>query len=85
MKVSKKQLRRIIREEKSKLQEIESGLLDYPATGGMGLSPEVEVLWGDIEGALDTLTTVLQKMKNIDPENASNAAAYVAEEIHSWR
>ncbi len=85
MKITKRQLKRIIREEKQKLQEIETGLLDYPATGGMGLSPEVEVLWADIEGALDILTTTLQKMKNIDPENASNAAGYVAEEIHSWR
>ena len=85
MRVTKRQLKRIIKEEKQKLQEIEAGFLDYPATGGMGLSPEVEVLWADIEGALDILTTTLQKMKNIDPQASSDAAAYVAEEIHSWK
>ena len=85
MKVTKRQLRRIIREEKSKLQEADVGFMDYPATGGMDLPPEVEVLWGDIEGSLNQLTTALSKMEDIDPEHASNAAGYVAEEIHSWR
>ena len=85
MKITKRQLRRIIKEEKAKLREAEMGFMDYPSTGGMGLSPEVEVLWAEIEGALDILTTTLQKIKNIDPENASNAAGYVAEEIHNWK
>jgi len=85
MKVTKRQLKRIIREEKARLQEIEAGLLDYPTTGGMDLSPEVEVLWGDVEGALDAMTTALSRLEDIDPEAASNAASYVAEEIHSWR
>jgi len=73
MKITKRQLRRIIKEEKRKIQE------GYP------ISPEVEALWGDVEGALDSLTTVLQKIQNVDPQAASDAAAYVAEEIHSWR
>jgi hypothetical protein len=85
MKITKRQLRRIIKEEKRKLREIEAGFMDPPLTLGMNLSPELEILWGEVEGALDTLTTVLQKMKNVDPESASGAAGYIAEEIHSWR
>jgi hypothetical protein len=46
---------------------------------------DVEALWGDVEGALDQLTTALSKMDDIDSQAASEAAKYVQEEIHDWR
>ena len=94
MRVSKRQLRRIIREERRKLLEQHDPLDPFdpeayqsPEHGGDVPVPaaNVETLWGEVEGALNSLTTVLSKLEGIDPQASSDAAAYVAEEIHSWK
>jgi len=78
MKVTKRQLQRIIKEEKRKLYEL--GI-----SRGERLPVDVETLWGDVEGALDGLTTALSQMEDLDPQHASDAVGYVIDTIQSWQ
>jgi len=80
MKITKSQMRRVIKEWFSDEHDPATGKRDQYEPPG-----RVEEVWGDVEGALDMLTTALSKMEDLDPKAASDAAKYVAEEIHSWR
>ena len=91
MKVTKRQLRRIIKEEKRTLSElgISRGEREAMRTPEHGLEvpslpADVETLWGDVEGALNDLTTALSKLEDIDPQHAREAAGYVAEELRDY-
>tara|TARA_Y100000310_G_C20191352_1_gene582633 strand:- start:167 stop:436 length:270 start_codon:yes stop_codon:yes gene_type:complete len=88
MKITKRQLKRIIREEKRRLHELGISRGERDPDHGLEVPvppPDVETLWGDVEGALGQLTTALSQLEDLDPQAASEAATYVAEEIHSWR
>tara|TARA_Y100000034_G_C6568364_1_gene246225 strand:+ start:207 stop:446 length:240 start_codon:yes stop_codon:yes gene_type:complete len=78
MKITKRQLKRIIKEEKRRLHEL--GI-----SRGERLPVDVETLWGDVEGALDSLTTVLSQMEDIDPQHASDAVGYVIDTLQGWK
>ena len=82
MKISKRQLRRIIKEEKRQILELGTSRGEGPPYPG---NPDVELLWGDVEGALNNLMVILQQMRSLDPEASKEAARYVADEIHNWK
>jgi len=94
MRVSKRQLRQIIREEKRKLLEQHDPLdpfdpdaykspehgLDVPVPPN-----DVAKLYIKAEDALDQLTTALSQLEDADPQEAAVMADYAAEQIHGWR
>jgi hypothetical protein len=95
MRVTKRQLRRIIREEKAGILREQHDPLD-PFDADAYKSPEhgldvpvppadVEALYNAAEGALDQLITALSQLEDVDPQEASVMADYAAEQIHDWR
>ena len=90
MKITKRQLKRIIKEERRKLTEAR-----LPAWERPGYVPEhgedvpippadVEELYGKAEGALDELTTALSRLEDIDPQEAVVMAEYAVETLNGW-
>jgi len=94
MRVTKRQLKRIIREEKRKLLEQHDPLDPFdpdayksPEHGrDVPIPPaDVEALYSAAESALDQLTTALSQLEDVDPQEAAVMADYAAEQIHDWR
>ena len=78
MKITKRQLRRIIREEKDHLHEVG---MEAPVPQSRLVAKAII----KAEDSLDQLVTALSQLKDLDPQEAAVMADYVAEQIHGWR
>jgi hypothetical protein len=87
MKITKKQLKRIIKEEKAKLlREYDRDLMiphhgrEVPVE-----PPEVEELGGIIEEHFDKILDALISLSEIDEEQSQSYARYLIDQLHGYK